>query len=107
MLGVEKLKTGVLLVVAFFNQAKEAAKDGFKAQDLFLFIDEAMQVQGVLQSAAEMKAELDDMDTAERQSIMDAVRENLNVEDAKAEAIVLAAFDWLAATYNTLRTVAS
>ena len=109
-LGVSKLQAGILLAVAFANQTKEAFADGFKASDLFGYIDEAMQVQGILASAKEMKAELDDMDMSERQQIMDAVAKELKVDSEKVTGVVLAALDFVAATYhlvNELRTVAS
>ncbi len=107
MLGIEKLKAGILLAVAFANQAHEAAADGFKPADIFSFIDEAMQVQGVLASADEMKAELNDLDLNERGEIIAAVAEKLDVGNEKAEAVTLAGLDWLAATQNLIKNIAA
>src|SRR6187402_1763224 len=97
--GITNLQAAVLLAVAFANEAHKAAADGFKPQDLFGFIDEVMQVQGVIATKAEILAEMNDLDLTERGEIITAVAEKLDVGNDKAEAIVADAIDWLAATY--------
>lgn len=104
-LGIEKLKAAILLAVAFANQAHESFKDGFKAQDLFDFVDELMQVQGVLQTKDEVLAELNDLSLEERGQIIAAVAERLNVGNDVAEGIVADAIDWLAASYKLGRAL--
>lgn len=100
MLGTDKLKVAVKLGVALFNQAKESTADGFQVMDIFSFVDELAQLPEVIKSAADMKAELDDLDMAERQEILNIVKESLNVDDEKAEAVVIAALDLVFALYN-------
>ncbi len=106
-LGVEKLQAAILLAVAFFNQGKQSSEDGVQASDIFAFIDEAMQIQGVLATGAEIKAELDDLDMTERQGIIDAVGKNLDIASEKAEQVVLDAIDWVAASYKMARNLVS
>jgi NifB/MoaA-like Fe-S oxidoreductase len=107
MLGITKLKAGILLLVAFFNQGKEAAEDGVQTMDLFSFIDEAAQIPGVIASKDEILAELNDLDHSEKQEILDAVAEKLNVENEKAEKIVIAAIDALYGNYALVKAIAA
>lgn len=110
MLGITKLQAFVLLGVALFNQGKEATADGIQISDLFAFVDELIEVQAVSKTLAEVKAELNDLDPAERQQLIEAVKEKLNVENQKAENLVGHALDLLAVIYagiTELRSVAS
>lgn len=100
MLGTEKLKVAVKLGVALFNQAKESTKDGFQVMDVFSFVDELSQLPEVIKSAAEMKAEMNDLDMAERQEILELVKGSLDVTDEKAQEIVTAALDLIFAIYK-------
>jgi len=107
MLGITKLKAGILLLVALFNQGKESAEDGIQPMDAFSFIDELAQAPGILASKDEMLAELNDLDPAERQEIISAVAEKLNVDDVKAESIVLKAMDVAFAGYALTKEIAA
>lgn len=100
MLGTEKLKVAVKLGVALFNQAKASTEDGFQVMDIFGFVDELSQLPEVIKSAADMKAELNDLDMNERQEILDLVKSELKVENERAEEIVVAALDLVFAIYN-------
>ena len=100
MLGTDKLKVAVKLGVALFNQAKTSTEDGFQVMDIFGFVDELSQLPEVIKSAADMKAELNDLDMNERQEILDLVKAELKVENEKAEEIVVAALDLVFAIYN-------
>lgn len=104
-MGIEKLKIGILLIVALFNQGKEAAADGVQPLDAFSFIDELAQMPAVIASKDEMLAELNDLDPAERQDIISAVGAKLNVDDAKAEEITLKAMDVMFAGYSLVKTI--
>jgi len=105
MLGIAKLKAGILLLVAFFNQGKEAAADGITAMDLFSFIDEASQLPGVIASKDEILAELQDLSPEELAEIHAAVAEKLNIDSVKAEGIVLAAIDALYYNYALVKAI--
>lgn len=100
MLGTEKLKSAVKLGVALFNQAKTSTADGFQVMDVFSFVDELSQLPEVIKSASEMKAELNDLDMAERQEILELVKGSLDVTDEKAQEIVTAALDLVFAIYH-------
>lgn len=105
--GITNLKSAILLAVAFANETHKAAQDGFKASDLFGYIDEVMQVQAVVEAKDAILAELADLDLSERAEIMAAVAAELNVGNDKAEAIVTDAIDWLAATYKLGKNIAA
>jgi hypothetical protein len=107
MLGIEKLKATILLFVAVFNQAKEAAADGVQTMDLFSFIDELAQLPEAINNRDQVLAELNDLSVDERQEIIDAVKEKLNVTDEKAGEIVLNAIDTAAASYKLVRSIVS
>jgi hypothetical protein len=100
MLGTDKLKVAVKLGVALFNQAKESTADGFQVMDVFSFVDELAQLPEVIKSAEDMRAELNDLDMAERQEILALVKEQLNVTDERAEEIVVTALDLVFALYK-------
>jgi hypothetical protein len=107
MKGIQNLQAAILLAVAFANQIHESASDGFKPADLFDFIDEAMQIQGVVASKDEIVAELNDLSLEERGQIIDAVAQKLNVGNDKAEGVVADAIDWLAASYKLGKSIAA
>jgi len=115
-LGTENLERGVLLAVDFANKIDEATDDGFQPVDLLAIAGPAMQVQGVLKTGPEMKAELDDFSMEERTGMKTKIKDQLQVGDAKEELVddvVSDAADWLAASYKlqksirALRSVAS
>ena len=101
------MKATILLFVAFFNQAKESAADGFQPLDAFSFIDELAQLPEVIASKDQVLAELNDLSVDERQEIIEAVKQKLNVTDEKAQEIVANAIDTAAATFKLVRSIVS
>lgn len=107
MLGIDKLKAAVLLLVAFFNQGKESAADGVQPLDAFSFIDELAQLPEVIASKDQVMAELNDLSIDERQEIIAAVMDKLNVTEEKAQEIVANAIDAAAANFKLVRSIVS
>lgn len=100
MLGTDKLQSAVKLGIALFNQAKEATGDGFQVMDIFSFVDELTQLPGIINSAEAMKQELNDLDLNERAEILQLVKDGLQIDDAKAEDVVVAILDMIFALYK-------
>ncbi len=103
-MGIEKLKSAVLLAVAFFNEGKDAFKDGVQPRDLFGFLDEAMQVGEVTKTAKEIVEEIKDLTVEERAELIAAVKEALN-ESEKAESIVEHAINTIGSAYMLINAV--
>lgn len=103
MLGTENLERGIMLGVDFFNQTAEALEGGFQTIEIFKFIDELTRLPEVIKTKQEMIDELNDMDSTERQNIIQKIKDKLNVTPEDAEVKALAVIDWLFATYSGVK----
>lgn len=110
-IGTTKLTAGVMLAVALFNQTKETLEDGsFQPMEAFKFIDELTQLPEVIQSASEMRDEINDLDHAEREELEAKVAKSLNIAREDVAEVVTDAIDWIFGSYklvSSLRSVVS
>jgi len=101
-MGIENLKKAVGLAAAFKNQTTEALADGFQTMDIFGFIDELSQLPAVIQSAEDLKAELNDLTLEERTELNEYVLSLNVVAEENLEAFIANALDWAFATYKVV-----
>jgi acyl-CoA reductase-like NAD-dependent aldehyde dehydrogenase len=95
MLGISNLQKVVIAVVKIANKTDETLQDGFQPfQDLFSIVSaSAGDVFTALKSAKEAYNEYLDLDPMERQQVLDAVREEFDLEDDTLEGIVEDGFE--------------
>jgi len=101
-MGIENLKKAVGLAAAFKNQTTEALADGFQTMDLFGFIDEFAALPAVINGAADLKAELNDLSLEERTELNAYVLSLNVVAEEELEAFIANALDWCFATYKVV-----
>lgn len=79
------LLAATLLAADFVNQGVKSFSDGVQGRDLFDFLDEGLQVNGIVAEAGHIKEELAGMTPEYRKEIVDGVRERLNLGDDAEE----------------------
>ena len=102
-LGIEKIKKGLALGIAFKNQTEEALKDGFQTMDIFGYVDELSQLPEAIKSAPEMLNEVNDLSLTEREEIRTYLINELNVAAEEVEETIVDVIDWLFATYKLIK----
>lgn len=88
MLGIENLKKAVILGVDLGNQAAISGADGWGWLDSFSFLDELIQIPGVIAKGDEIVAELKDLDEAETAELHQLVKDRLDIPNDHTEKIV-------------------
>jgi hypothetical protein len=88
MLGIENLKKAVKFAIDLGEQFATSLADGFQWTDSFSFVDELIQVPGLLKSGKDVVAELKDLDATERQELYDYIKEEFDIADDKVEDVV-------------------
>lgn len=84
--GIENLKKAVKFAIDLAMQI--AAIKKFKLISIFSFIDELLELGGVITSWKEIIAEFKDLDIAERQLVYDYVREEFDIPNDQVEVWV-------------------
>lgn len=94
-IGIENLKKAVKLGCDLANQGIEVMEDGkFKPLETIQFVDEALQIPGVINSLKDIAAEGGDIDSAERVELVAYAKDSLKIPGPHADAIVDASLDF-------------
>lgn len=89
MFGVENLKKLIKFSCDFTEQITEALADGkFTWMESFGFIDEVMQLPGVVKSFPAIKQELSELSPEERQELYDYLKEEFDIPNDRLEAFI-------------------
>jgi len=93
-LGIDKVKLALALGFSLGEQIEKAMEDGkFNLSDLPGFIDEFMQIQGVVESGKDVLAQALDLDAAERAEINTWAQAEFNIANDELEAKIESALD--------------
>lgn len=91
--GIENLKKSIKFGIDLATQIEESGKDGFTWKDSFSFLDELLQVPGLIANGNAIKDEFKDLDAVEKQDLVDYFSVEFDLDNDKTEAIVEAALD--------------
>ena len=95
LFGIENLKKMVKFATDFTEQVADALKDGkFSWTEAFGFVDEVMQIPGVVKSWPAIKQELSELSADERTALHQYVVEEFDIPNDKVEAFVENALGW-------------
>lgn len=86
-MNIENLKKLLRFTLSFTQQLSESLKDGLQWKDVLSFLDEAMQVPGLVRSWEDVKSELLNLDLAERDALNRWIKETYDIPDDKLEAV--------------------
>lgn len=98
LFGIENLKKGVKLALGFTEQTVTSLKDGFQYTDLLSYLDELMEVPGVVKAWSQIIQEAKDLDADERKELAQYVADNFDIPDDKIEAVIEHSLQWLVET---------
>jgi hypothetical protein len=89
MYGIENLKKLAHLGLGLGMQISTAFEDGkFTWKDAFGFVDELMEVPGVLKNWNAIKDELEDLDAAEREELHAYIIQEFDIPNDRIEHVV-------------------
>ena len=97
-LGTENLKRAVKFVIDFTTQV--AATKKFRFTTIFSFIDDLLELGGVITTWKDVIAEFKDLDDVEKQAIYEYVKQEFDIPNDQVEAFVEDAFQWLLTTIS-------
>jgi hypothetical protein len=86
--GIENLKKAVRFAIDLGLQIEKSGKDGFTWSDSFSFIDELLQIPGLLKSGDAILAELRELSAEERQELYAYAVAEFDIENDKVEDVV-------------------
>lgn len=87
--GVENLKKLIKFSCDFTEQITEALSDGkFSWVESFGFVDEVMQIPGVVKSFPAIKQELGELSNEERQELYDYLKEEFDIPNDRLEVFI-------------------
>lgn len=87
--GVENLKKLIKFSCDFTEQIADALSDGkFSWTESFGFVDEVMQIPGVVKSFPAIKQELSELSPEERQELYDYLKEEFDIPNDKVELFI-------------------
>lgn len=92
--GIENLKKAAKLGIELGEQTSEVLEDGkLKALEMLSFIDELMQLPGIVNSAADIKNEVLELDAEDRASLNAYIQAEFDIPNEKLESIIEAGLD--------------
>lgn len=87
--GIENLKKAAKLGIELGEQTSEVLADGkLKALEMLSFIDELMQLPGIVNSAADIKNEVLELDEADRAALNAYIQVEFDIPNEKLESII-------------------
>lgn len=87
--GIENLKKMIGFSLSFTQELSQALADGkFRWLEAFGFIDELLQIEGIVTSWPDIKAELKELNATEREELNAYVTANFKVENISVEDAV-------------------
>ena len=96
--GIENLKKAAKFGIELGEQLSSVLEDGkLKAVEILSFIDELMQLPGVVNAAADIKQELIDLDSAERAELSDYIKSEFDISNEKIESAIESGLDVISA----------
>lgn len=103
--GIDKIKAAMKLAADLRNTTADALADGtFQWQEAFGFIPSLMQIQGVVNSAAELVEQVKDADHNEREELEAYAKDVLNIPSENVEQFIADAVDWVVATVQLINS---
>ncbi len=92
--GIENLKKAAKLGIELGEQTAEVLEDGkLKAIEMLQFIDELMQLPGVVNAAQDIKDEVMELDAEDRAALNAYIQAEFDIPNDKLEAIIKAGLD--------------
>lgn len=92
--GIENLKFAAKLGIELGEQTSEVLEDGkLKALEMLSFIDELMQLPGIVNSAADIKNEVLELDAEDRAALNAYIQVEFDIPNEKLESIIEAGLD--------------
>lgn len=104
-LGIEETLDAVDFIVAIANAIALSAKDGFSLSDIQHFVKPAIKLPAFLSGAKKIPLELSDLTEAEVTAIEEAVASGLDLDNSKAEAIVVKSLAILKQIYSIIEVL--
>lgn len=98
MLGIQNLKNALKFINDFTMQV--AATKKFRFTSIFSFIDDLLALGGVISQWKNIVAEWKDLDEAEKNEIIQFVKDEFDIPNDEAEAFIEDAFQWLLSTIS-------
>lgn len=99
MLGIDNLKKGVKFACDFTKQMAEALADKkFTWMETFGFVDELIQVPGLVKSWPELKQEVADLTEEEKTELFDYLRTEFDLPNEDLEVLVEDSLNWIVIT---------
>lgn len=87
--GIDSLKKLVKFSIDLTKQIADALADGkFIWSESFGFFDEIMQIPGIVKSFPNIKKELSELATEERQELYDYFANEFDIEDERVEVLI-------------------
>lgn len=94
-IGIENLKVVLKAAADFGEQTAAVLEDGkIKTTELFNYIDELMQIPGVIKAVPNLKAEFKDLDENEQAELVSYVELELDLPNDQVEGFIEDAFEW-------------
>ena len=107
-LGIDKIKAAMKLAADLRNATADALADGnFQWQEAFAFIPSLLQIQGVVEGASEMIAQIKDASHVEREELETYAKEVLNIPAENVEQFIADSVDWIIATVQMITGIKS
>lgn len=87
--GIENLKKAAKFGIELGEQTSEVLEDGkLKALEMLSFIDELMQLPGVVNAAADIKNEVMELDEADRAELNAYIQAEFDIPNDKLESMI-------------------
>lgn len=103
--GIENLKKAAKFGIELGEQLSSVLEDGkLKAVEMLSFIDELMQLPGVVNAASEIKQEVFDLDATERAELSDYIKGEFDIANDKIEIAIEAGLDVIASVIILIDT---
>lgn len=95
--GIENLKKAAKFGIDLGEQLSSVLEDGkLKTIEMLSFLDELMQLPGVVNAAADIKNEVLELDEADRAELLDYVKSEFDIPNDRLEAMVEAGLSTVA-----------
>jgi hypothetical protein len=105
MPGINETKDVVLAAVALGNAVSKSLEDGkIGISDVGSFVGAVTALPAALAGIGQVKAELADLDDAEKAELLAAVKSHFDIADDKVEAIVEDSLKLVVALHGFVRT---
>jgi hypothetical protein len=96
MAGIENLKKALGLVLHLVDKIDDVTQDGWQwLTDSLALVPTLIEIPGIVKNGKAIWEEVQDLDDAEREELLQFAKEELNLNDDEVEDVVESAFDIL------------